>query len=160
MALGKADIKSGYPLPVYNYRVTIADEAGAPSVSFSEVTGLSVEYEPVIYKHGLSFAMGSIIMPGMRQPIRITLRKGIVKGNDYLLRWLEKTYNDPPFGDKDKRDVIIDLCDESATAVVRWTVKKAFPVKHQAPDFNADSNDVAIESVELIAEGLTADYHP
>ena len=48
MAQDKQDIKATYPLPSYNYRVTV----GSDVLSFSEVSGLSVEHEPVTYKHG------------------------------------------------------------------------------------------------------------
>lgn len=159
MALTKADIKKEYPLPVYNYRVTIADDSEAPAVSFTEVSGLTLEHEPVTYRHGLSFVMGSTFIPGMRQPVRITLRKGIVRGNDFLHHWIDKTYNDP-FSDRRKRDILIDLCDEAGVAVVRWTVRKALPVKLEAPGFDANGNDAAIETMELIADALTVDYNP
>ena len=36
MALSKDDIKTAYPLPVYNYKV----EIGSDTVAFSEVSGL------------------------------------------------------------------------------------------------------------------------
>ena len=45
MAQDKAYIAANYPLPAYNYRVTIDGIV----VSFAEVSGLSVEYEPVTY---------------------------------------------------------------------------------------------------------------
>jgi phage tail-like protein len=159
MAQSKAEIKAGYPLPVYNYRVTILDDTAALAISFSEVSGLSMEYEPVTYKHGFSFVMGSILIPGMRQPTRLTLRKGIVKGNDFLYDWISKSHNEPGY-EKTRRDVLIDLCDETGQAVVRWTVKSAFPIKLDAPGFDAESNEVAIESIELIAHDLTVDYDP
>ena len=38
MALSKDDIKTAYPLPLYNYRV----EIGPDSIAFSEVSGLAV----------------------------------------------------------------------------------------------------------------------
>ena len=61
MALSKGEIKASYPLPAYNYRVTVESD----EVSFSEISGLNVEYEPVTYKHGFSFVLGDKIIPGM-----------------------------------------------------------------------------------------------
>jgi phage tail-like protein len=159
MAQNKQQIKTTYPLPVYNYRVTVVDEATAAAVGFSEVSGLALEYEPVTYKHGFSFISGSIIIPGMRQPIRLTLKKGIVKAGDFLYRWIERSYNEP-FYQNIRRDIVIDLCDEAGGAVVRWKVRGALPVKLEAPGFDAGSNDVAIESMELIAHGLDVNYQP
>ena len=59
-----------------------------------------------------------------------------------------------------KRDVVIDLCDEFAKPVIRWKVKKALPTKMDVPSFDANSNEIAIETMELIAAGLQVDYEP
>ena len=155
MGQNKEHIASKYPLPAYNYRVTI----DAVVVSFAEVSGLSVEYEPVTYKHGLSYLMGNKIIPGMRQPIKLSMKKGIVKSNDYLPKWIHKTYTNPFYGNA-KRDIVIDLCDEKGEAVIRWKVQRALPTQLDAPTFDANSNDVAIESMEFIAHGIEVDYDP
>jgi phage tail-like protein len=154
MPLDKDQIKASYPLPVYNYRVTV----GKLTIGFSEVSGLNVDYEPVTYKHGLSFAMGVKIIPGMRQPVKLTMKKGVVKGNDFLAGWLQGAYANP-FKNA-KEDILIDLCDESGQAVVRWKVQGALPVKLDAPGFDANSNEVAVETLELVAHDIQVDYHP
>ncbi len=155
MPQNKQDIKSNYPLPSYNYRVTVESDV----ISFAEVSGLSVEYEPVTYKHGLSFVLGTKIIPGMRQPIQLTLKRGIVQSRDFLHSWIHSAYTDPFFTGT-KRDIVIDLCDEAGVPVVRWTVQGALPTKLEAPAFDANSNEVAIETMELVAHGLKVDYHP
>nr|VFK62426.1 MAG: conserved hypothetical phage tail region protein [Candidatus Kentron sp. UNK]VFK70499.1 MAG: conserved hypothetical phage tail region protein [Candidatus Kentron sp. UNK] len=155
MAETKADIKSVYPLPSYNYRVTVG---GSEVVSFSEVSGLDLEYEPVRYKHGLSFWMGEKIIPGMQQPIELTMNKGIVKNRDYLSKWMSDAYGNP-FSMR-KRDVLVQLCDEVGKPVVAWKVKGALPVKLTGPTFDADSNEVAMETMELVAYGLEINYSP
>lgn len=154
-----ATIKATYPLPVYNYRVTIDHEGGPQSVGFAEVSGLSVEHDAVTYKHGLSFVMGTKIIPGMRQPIRITLQRGIVKAGSFLADWFQSAYNDP-YSTNNKRDIVIDLCDETGSVVIRWTVKQALPVKLDAPTFAANSNDIAIETLEVVAHGLEVNFNP
>ena len=159
MAQDKDHIKSQYPLPVYNYRVTILVDGKSPVISFAEVSGLNVSYDPVTYKHGLSFVLGYKIIPGMLQPIKLTMKRGIVQANDYLHSWMNSTYKDIFFTNA-KRDILIDLCDEKGEPVIRWKVQKAFPVKLDAPTFDANSNDVAIETMEFIAHGLQVDYNP
>ena len=42
--------------------------------------------------------------------------------------------------------------------MVTWKVTNAFAVKLDAPSFNAKTNDVAIESLELIADDLKIEY--
>ena len=150
---------TGYPLPVYNYRVTINKDGDSVSFAVSEVSGLSMEYESVTYKHGLSFVLGNKIIPGMRQPTKVTLKRGIIQSRDYLHKWIHNTYTDPFYMDS-KRDILIDLCDAEGTAVIRWRVQNALPIKLDASDFDVNSNEVAFESMEFIAHGLTVDYDP
>jgi len=159
MPLDKDTIKTTYPLPAYNYRVTIMNDGEATVVSFTEVSGLSLEYESVTYKHGLSFSSGNKIIRGMRQAIRLTMKKGIVQSGDYLHNWIYKTYSDSTY-DGAKRDIVIDLCDEAGEPVVRWTVQGAMPIKFEAPGVDANSNDAAIETMELAAHGLQVEYNP
>lgn len=154
MAQEKDQIRASYPLPVYNYRVTI----GGNTLGFSEVSGLSVEFEPVHYQHGLSFAMGSKIIPGKQKPVTLTLKKGIMKGKDFLSKWLQDTYADP-FKDT-TQNILIDLCDQAGLPMVRWSVLGAMPVKLNVPGFNADSNEVAVETLELVAHDIQIDYAP
>ncbi|RLA26180.1 MAG: phage tail protein [Gammaproteobacteria bacterium] len=157
MALTKADIKSDYPIPAYNYRVSISDGDDTPAISFVDVSGLSMEYEAVTYKHGFSFVMGTSVIPGMQQPIRLSFHKGIMRGKSYLYDWIYKTHHEP-FFDKDKRDILIDLCDEAGEPLIRWKVRKAMPVKLEAAGFDANSSEVIIESMELIAHDLSVEY--
>jgi phage tail-like protein len=76
-----------------------------------------------------------------------------------LQNWLNKSYLEP-WSITVKRDIIIDLCDEKGLPVVRWKLKKALPIKLEAPMLDASSNDVAIISMELIVADLETDYHP
>jgi phage tail-like protein len=142
-----------YMLTAYNYRVTILNGNSGESVSFSEVSGLSVQYEPVTYKHGMSFLLGHKIIPGMVQPINVTLKRGVAKNKTALMDWFT-TANTDPFSMSKKRDVVIDLCDSQGMAVIRWTVQRALPVKLEMGTLDANSNEVAIMTLELVAHGL------
>ncbi len=151
MAISKDFIKKNYPLPAYNYRVNI----GGEPLAFSEVSGLAVQYEPITYKHGLSWQLGEEIRQGMKQSLRITLKKGLVRNGRFLLDWI----GTEPTSISDKRDVVIDLCDESGVPVITWLVMSAVPLKLSAPTFGASLEDVAIESLEVIAHNMTVTFH-
>lgn len=138
MALSSDKIAKYYPLPVYNYKVSV----GGNDMSFSEVTGLSVEYEKIEYRHGFSWLMGDNLIRARRNPVNLTLKRGIVKDRDQLYKWLEGG---------DKRDLKIDLCDEKGAPVVTWQVLGALPLKMELPSFNASTSEVALESLALIA---------
>ncbi len=152
MALTKAQIKEAYPLPVYNYKV----EIGASSVAFSEVSGLSISYETATYKESPTenSAVGPRVMhmPMQGTPANVTLKKGLVAGTSVktFFEWI----NSIQLNQVDKKDIFIRLCDETGAAVISWQVSNAFPTKLDAPGFDANSNEVAVESLEVMGDGI------
>lgn len=152
MATSANEIKNRYPLPVYNYKVEIDGE----SIAFSEVAGLSKSFETTTFKESKTDQPGSgpniLYMPGQIQPINITLKKGYVrtKNLQVFYNWI----NGIRINQVDKKDIVIRLMDEEGKAVVSWSIINAFPTKLDAPSFDANSNDVAIESMELMADNL------
>ena len=152
MALQPQDIKMQYPLPVYNYRV----EIGGKSISFSEVSGLSMSFETTTYKESRTTGSESgpkvMYMPAQMNPVNISLKKGYVLQNSIneLYSWISSTR----INQIEKKDIKIHLCDEEGKPIVTWTVRNAFPTKLDAPSFDANSNDVAIESMELMADKI------
>ncbi|MBE7382961.1 MAG: phage tail protein [Leptolyngbya sp. SIO1E4] len=148
MATSVDDIKNKYPIPVFYYQVTIGDN---DSMAFSEVSGLSIEFETITYKDGLSYRDGAKHMPGLPTPVNLTLQKGIVRADSYLFDWISTIR----LNTVEKRDIRIDLLNENGEPTVSWTVQDAFPTKLDAPSFNASSSEVAIESLSLMASKLT-----
>ena len=51
--------------------------------------------------------------------------------------------------------MVITLMDDEMNEVASWQLEKAWPTKYTAPDFNATSNEIAIESLELVTEGIS-----
>lgn len=153
MALTKEQIKTDYPLPIYNYRVDI----DGVSFSFSEVSGLELAFESITYKE--SFAANGKVgpnimyMPGQIQPVNISLKKGYVKGKSMpvFYEWI----NSIQLNRVDKKDIVVHLLDETGSTVVSWKVIDTFPTKLSAPSFDASSNEVAIEAMELMASRVT-----
>lgn len=152
MALSTDDMKTQYPLPVYNYRVEINGE----TIAFSEASGFSVEYEPITFKESpVSSGMaGPVIryMPGQTTPVNLTLKKGLVRKKS--IRVLYDWINTTSLNLIEKKDIIIRLCDETGAPVISWKIINAFPTKLDAPGFDANSNEVAVESMELMADDL------
>lgn len=155
MAVSKEEIKAAYPLPVYNYRV----EIGEDTVAFSEVSGLSVGYETTTYKES-QVASGVpgpriLYMPSQVSATNITLKKGVVRGASIatLYGWISGTQ----INQIEKKDIFVRLCDESGDPVISWKVTNAFPTKLDAPTFDASATDVAVESMELMADGITVE---
>ena len=148
MATTAAEIKQNYPLPIYNYRVTIGDQ----SLGFSEVSGLQIVYETITYMQSQTsekVGPNMMFMPGKGTPAELTLKRGFIHANQitYLYDWLTTIQ----LNQTDMRDIQIDLCDEAGKAVVRWKVIDCFPVTLDAPTFEANGEDAAIESLTLMA---------
>ncbi len=55
----------------------------------------------------------------------------------------------------EKKDVVVRLCDEGGHTVLSWSISNAFPTQLDAPTFSATSNDAAIETMTLMADGVT-----
>ena len=149
MAQSKDVLKQTYPLPAYNFRVRIDDTV----MSFAEVSGIVAEYEKVTYRHGLSFWEGEAITTfNHGEYFNITLKRGVVLGSNplFFYEWLKQG---------DLRTLVVSLCNEAGDPVISWHVAKAVPVKLQAPAFDAKTNEVSIESVELAVRGVTVEQN-
>lgn len=152
MALTKNEIKSRYPLPSYNYKVSIDGEI----IAFSQVSGLSMAFETITYKES-STEQGNpgpvtMRMPAQGSDISVTLQKGVVRKKSIaLFEWINSIQTNLV----DKKDISIELCDENGDAVIIWKVINAFPTSLEAPTFDAASNDASIESMTLMADRVT-----
>jgi phage tail-like protein len=136
-----------YPLPVFHFKV----EAGTSNASFSEVAGLDIETEALEYRGGASPEFNKTKQPGMKKFGNITLKRGIVAGDNELYQWLNTT----SFNQVERRDITISLLNENHEAVLVWKAKNVWPIKMTGPGLKADGNEIAIETVELAHEGLT-----
>lgn len=151
MAQSKDEIKNSYPLPVYSYRVEISGE----SVAFSEVSGLSVQVETTTYKESSTNDQPgprTYHMPAQRQAPTLTLSKGVVRGASVpvLYNWISSIQ----LNQVEKKDIVIRLVDEVGAPVVSWQVVNAFPTQLDAPTFDASSQDVAVEQMQLMADNV------
>jgi len=147
MAQSAASQRSSYPLAAYHFRVTVGEAA----MGFSEVSGLVREYQTLVYKHGLSYWEGEEITKFRYDKyVQVTLKKGVIAGATALAKWLESV---------EKKTLSVSLCDESGTPVVTWQIKKALVTKLEAPALTASGSEAAIETLTLMASGITVEHH-
>jgi len=150
MADSAAQIAVNYPIPAHRFRVSVGEE----TIAFNNVSGMDISYDTAQYLDG---AGGIYNMPAKRQTqVSITLSKGIFKGQSSLYGWI----NSISFNQVDKKDISISLTDEAGTELlVTWNVFNAFPTQMSAPSLNASSNEVAIETLTLMADRISVQYH-
>ncbi|GGZ17476.1 phage tail protein [Echinicola pacifica] len=136
-----------YPLSKFHFSV----QWGGTKIGFTEVSGLDVETEVIEYRHGASPEYSKIKMPGMQKFSNITLKRGTFQSDNEFHEW----YNTINLNKVERRDITISLLNEEHKPVVSWKIKNAWPLKIQSTDLKGDGNEVAIESMELVHEGLS-----
>ncbi len=136
-----------YPIVKFHFQV----EWGGTKIGFTEVSGLDVETEVVEYRHGASPEYHKTKMPGMQKYSNITLKRGTFATDNEFYKW----WNTVKLNTIERRDITISLLNEEHSPIVVWKVKNAWPAKIQSTDLKADGNEVAIETMELVHEGLS-----
>lgn len=137
-----------YPLPRFHFQV----DWGGAKINFMEVTGLNEEVEVMEYRHSGSPNFSKIKQPGLRKYGNITLKRGVFEQDFDYYNWLAEIANERV---NNRRDVVIRLLNEKHEPVAVWKVSRAFPSKITAPDFKSDANEIAMESIEVVHEGLS-----
>ena len=144
---GSAQSTSVWPLPKFYFQV----KWDAEVMSFQEVSGLDVEAEPIPYRHGDSPEFSTIKMPGIKKSGNVTMKKGVFKSDNKFWDW----FNQIKMNTIKRVPVTISLLDEAGAPTMVWTLANAWPTKIQATDLKSDGNEVAVESIEIVHEGIT-----
>lgn len=137
------------PFRAFNFRVEFD---GLTVGNFSEVSGLTADGDSVDYREGTDIPLTVRKLMALRKYTNLVLKRGYTT-NDELWAWYRNIAN----GISDRRNGSIILMDEERNEVMRWNVENAWINKIEAPTFNATANEVAIESCELVHEGLMLD---
>jgi len=133
------------PFGAFNFLVEID---GVMKGSFSEVSGLDAEIDPIEYRTGDEDITVRKI-PGLRKYSNITLKRGLTLDHS-LWDWMKQGLD----GKVVRTTMSIMLLDGARQPVLRWNVREAWPCKWEGPDLNAKGNDVAIETLEICHEGI------
>jgi phage tail-like protein len=132
------------PYRGFNFRIEIERTSVA---GFRECTGLNATVDLQEYREGNDVALHPRKLTGLRKFGNITLRRGITKERS-LWEWYRNLLN----GVTDRRNGAIVLMDEAREDVLRWNFTNAWIARWAGPAFNATTNDVAIEELELTVE--------
>jgi phage tail-like protein len=149
---GSAEGSRG-PLPQFQFRVDIGDGHAS---GFSEVSGLDSESIPIEYRHSDSPPFSRMKMPALGSVGNVTLKRGLLVRESGLWDWLARIRGNVI----ERRTIVISLLDEAGNPAMRWTLANAWPIKMTGPELNAESNEVAIESIEIAHDGVTVSGAP
>jgi phage tail-like protein len=115
---------------------------------FSEVSGLQVENEVETIGEGNFNNYESKFPKNTKYP-NIVLKRGIIDSTK-IWKWHQDVVN----GKTSRKSGCIILLDSMGNEKQRWRFNQAYPTKWSGPELKADGNDVEIESLELVHEGI------
>ncbi|MEC0230399.1 phage tail protein [Paenibacillus alba] len=121
---------------------------GLIAAGFSEVTGMKSEVEVKPLWEGGVNTHPHYMVQHTKFP-NIVLKRGMSNSNE-LWEW----YYAVSQGKIKRMNGSIILNNAEGHEMCRWNFFRAFPVKWNGPDLNASNGNVAIESLELVHEGL------
>lgn len=135
------------PLPVFQFSV----DWGGTRIGFTEVSGLTDEVAVIEYREGSSSQDSPVLIPGLKSPPVVTLKRGIMAGDNELADWFRTVRN----GTVERRDLTISLLNAEFEPTVTWRLANAWPRRISTTDLNSRANEIAIESLEIVCDDIT-----
>ena len=117
---------------------------------FAEVSGFDTFIEPIEYSAGDREAAPYLKMAGRIKYGNIILKYGMVEDRVFY-DWIVKSLT----SEAERKEVAVSLLDENQAEAASWKVINAWPIKYTVQDFNAASNEIAVEILELAHEGIS-----
>jgi phage tail-like protein len=136
------------PYATYNFYV---EWNGIIHAGFQECSGMGSTQNAGEYREGTD-PLTVRKLPGLITYDNVTLRRGITN-NKELWDWREKIMK----GNVERREVSIVLLDDTGAEKIRWNLTSCWPVTWSGPEFNATSDEVAVETLEFAHEGISVD---
>jgi phage tail-like protein len=138
------------PLRNFRYRLEIDSITQA---FFSEVMIGETTIDAVDYRDGTD-PPHVRKLSGLTKYGNITLKWGLYVGSNALD--LYKWHQDVSAGQvkAQRKKVVIVVQDEAGADAARFVVSEAWPIKYDPTDLNAKGNEVLIELLELVNEGI------
>jgi phage tail-like protein len=135
------------PYNVFNFFVEIE---GLLVGGFSEVSGLTVETVLETYREGGLNEYEHKLAGPTRYPSNLTLKHGLTD-IETLWSWHQEVVQ----GTITRKNGTIYLLNNQRIPAMWWDFVDAYPVKWTGPQFRADSNTVAVETIELVHRGIS-----
>ena len=133
------------PYGNFNFLVEID---GIARAAFADVSGFDTTIDVTEYREGGENTTPRKL-PGQAKYSNIVLKWGLTTDRE-LYDWMLQTVQ----GDVQRKNGSIVALDRAGNEIVRWNFRNAWPAKWDGPDFNAETGDAAIETLELAHEGV------
>lgn len=135
------------PFNNFNFLVEIG---GIRRAAFQEASGFDSSIDITEHREG---GENTTVrkLPGLTKFSNITLKWGMTDDPE-LYNWHRLWVTGDPAAKRENGSIV--LLDRQGQEKARWNFLSAWPNKWIGPSFNAEGNDVAIETLELAHEGL------
>lgn len=135
-----------YPELAFRFKVELD---GLLIADFAEVSGLEAETEVHTLREGGVNEYEHHFFTIRRYP-PLVFKRGFTNSPE-LWNWYEATIK----GKFQRKNGSIILLDAHGQESYRWSFLQSYPVKWIGPQLKADVSEVAIESLEIVHQGLT-----
>ena len=142
----------GMPRPNSHFTLKVGGKEAIGK--FREVTGLDAESEVIEQKEAAVAAGGQNLIrkvSGSMKWSNIELKRGI-DSDAGLWEWRKMVEDGGP--DNARTDCELTLTNYDGSPIATWSIKQAWPSKYTGASLNAGANEVAVEGVTLVHEGL------
>ena len=135
--------------PLRNFRFRIEID-GSSQATFSEATIGETTTEAVDYREGTDSAHVRKL-DGLTKYGNVVLKRGVTDSLE-IYNWHKAIVDGKIQGNR--KSVALVVQDESGADKARFLVSEAWPMKYQVSGLNGKGNEVFIETLELVNEGI------
>jgi phage tail-like protein len=136
------------PLVSFSFYVEVG---GYISGTFRECSGMGSETELIETKETERGKLIYMKVPGALKWENISLKRGVTNSMD-IYNWRKQVENGDVAGARSNGSIV--MYDQMNTEMARWNFKMGWPRKVSGPTFNAQANEIGIEELEIVHEGI------
>jgi phage tail-like protein len=140
--------------PFRNFRFKVEFD-GVESAGFAEVSGADISVDVIEYREGNEVRTTPRKLSGLTKYGNITLKWGVI-GSLEMMEWLHTVASDNTSGPTGiaRKNLVIKLLDDTGADGPSWEVINAWPSHYTGPSLNGLGGEMAIETLELVHEGI------
>lgn len=149
MAKGNSDADS-YPMVGFFFTLEVAGiTEQSNEVGFQDVRGLSFDIQTEEIQEGGE--LFSYKVPVSVKFPNLVLKRGMIKAHSALWDWCAACVEGGSFPKKIKPKLVTLklLSPENKKIVMSWKFERAYPIKYEISGFNAQSQEILVENIEL-----------
>lgn len=143
-----------YPPVSFHFKVEVLGltPINSHDVRFTEVSGLAVDMETEEVPEGGENRFVQKYPTRARYP-ELVLKRGLL-ADSALIAWVRSCVEDFAI---EPKNIDVMLLNDEHQPLVTWHLVNAYPTKWAVSDFNATSNTVSIETLQLFYQYFTVD---